>query len=386
MQSSETPPSPSAHTSPTQSLTIRDQDLPVPTPPDPFPTKKSHAKKQPIGHIPRPRNAFILFRCDYSRQKQHASAALDWDQNDLSRVVGRVWKAMTEQQRAPWVHLAAEEKKRHAMLHPGFKPMPRNNKATPPTEESLQAQFLRIAVDIVDEEIRVVKQEQDTQMVKSMIELFYPPGKTARMIFPGRRAASCPPPGAVNVAPDSDLLERKPESEDDEPPVKPKRRAQPKKTTAKEKYPKEKSLPPPPVSAPVSWAVHPSDELARCVRRNAIAQPNGTLWASSDDPILAPIPMEKFSAPPVQSPVFCAPQPRRAYSQNFSFNIASPTSSCSTTSPPATPPDFPVDFPEPDVANYENDILPDATYPEIIAQIGNLMTRPTYPEYYGYMQ
>ncbi|KAJ7764836.1 high mobility group box domain-containing protein, partial [Mycena metata] len=66
--------------------------------------------------IPRPRNAFILFRCDYVRQKQK-----DHDQNDISRVVGNMWRNMTDEQRAPWVFMADAEHRKHAVLYPTSK-------------------------------------------------------------------------------------------------------------------------------------------------------------------------------------------------------------------------------------------------------------------------
>ncbi|KAJ7055042.1 high mobility group box domain-containing protein, partial [Mycena amicta] len=71
--------------------------------------------------IPRPRNAFILFRCDYSQQRQNAKGDLDQSQNDLSRAVGQMWRRMTVAQRAPWVILAEEEKQQHAVMYPGYK-------------------------------------------------------------------------------------------------------------------------------------------------------------------------------------------------------------------------------------------------------------------------
>ncbi|KAJ7186853.1 hypothetical protein C8R46DRAFT_1342146 [Mycena filopes] len=43
------------------------------------------------------------------------------DQNDLSRVVGTMWRNMTREQRAPWVFMADEEKRKHAALYPGYK-------------------------------------------------------------------------------------------------------------------------------------------------------------------------------------------------------------------------------------------------------------------------
>ncbi|KAJ7675467.1 high mobility group box domain-containing protein, partial [Mycena rosella] len=74
------------------------------------------------GHIPRPRNAFILFRCDYARQNQRS--VQDHDQNDVSRMVGNLWRSMNEEQRAPWVVMADAEKIKHAAIYPGYKYTP----------------------------------------------------------------------------------------------------------------------------------------------------------------------------------------------------------------------------------------------------------------------
>lgn len=57
------------------------------------PKKKSHARKQPAGHIPRPRNAFILFRCLFVSQ-QAVPASVEKDHRNISRIAGRVWKSM----------------------------------------------------------------------------------------------------------------------------------------------------------------------------------------------------------------------------------------------------------------------------------------------------
>ncbi|KAF7290601.1 HMG box domain-containing protein [Mycena indigotica] len=91
-------------------------------------------KKQATGHIPRPKNAFILFRSEYARKQQLTSATSNVErenQNDLSRSVGKVWRAMTDAERAPWHVLADEEKKRHAAQYPGYKYAPRPRKLPP---------------------------------------------------------------------------------------------------------------------------------------------------------------------------------------------------------------------------------------------------------------
>ena len=94
--------------------------LPTPTYSLPDPTKKSHARKQPEGHIPRPRNAFILFRCDFVRQKK-IPESVEADHRNISRIVGRIWRQMTALQKDPWVRMADAEKVNHLKSHPGYR-------------------------------------------------------------------------------------------------------------------------------------------------------------------------------------------------------------------------------------------------------------------------
>ncbi|KAJ7153016.1 hypothetical protein C8R46DRAFT_480069 [Mycena filopes] len=171
---------------------IPSEDLPLPTAPRPFSTKKSHARKQPLGHIPRPRNAFILFRCDYGRQNPRKGK--DRDQNDLSRVVGTMWRNMTVEQRAPWVFMADEEKRKHAALYPGYKYIPRNKRA----ETMIQKEAEKAV------EAEVVKRNS-----KDTVTVYYPPWATRRTLtYFARRATSCPPSGAVSIEPYTESLDR----------------------------------------------------------------------------------------------------------------------------------------------------------------------------------
>jgi hypothetical protein len=87
------------------------------------PAKKSHARKQPEGHIPRPRNAFILFRCDFVAQKK-IPASVEPDHRNISRIVGRVWKAMSDEERRPWVEEAKKERETHKRLYPQYRYSP----------------------------------------------------------------------------------------------------------------------------------------------------------------------------------------------------------------------------------------------------------------------
>ncbi|KAF9072934.1 high mobility group box domain-containing protein, partial [Rhodocollybia butyracea] len=70
--------------------------------------------------IPRPRNAFILFRCDFVRQKK-VPGHVEANHQNISRIVGSVWRNMSTSQKAPWIEMADMEKKNHAKAHPGYK-------------------------------------------------------------------------------------------------------------------------------------------------------------------------------------------------------------------------------------------------------------------------
>ncbi|KAJ7485177.1 hypothetical protein B0H11DRAFT_1152912 [Mycena galericulata] len=188
---------------PSPSTVVQPEDLPFPTAPRPFPTKKSHARKRPLGHIPRPRNAFILFRCDYGRQNQRKLQ--DHDQNEVSRMVGNIWRNMTEDQKAPWLVLAEAEKKKHAALHPGYKYIPRNRKSKP-TKETVDKQLMREAEKAVEAEFVARVKEENS---KNMVMVYYPPWATRRTLtYFARRASSCPPPDAIGIEPYSEVVHR----------------------------------------------------------------------------------------------------------------------------------------------------------------------------------
>ncbi|KAF8183653.1 hypothetical protein BJ912DRAFT_544381 [Pholiota molesta] len=95
-------------------------NLPEPTYTPPDPSKKSHARRQPPGHVSRPRNAFILFRCDFVRQKK-IPRSVEKDHRNISRIVGSIWRKMSAQEKEPWVKMADEEKANHMKVHPGYR-------------------------------------------------------------------------------------------------------------------------------------------------------------------------------------------------------------------------------------------------------------------------
>ncbi|GME88288.1 unnamed protein product [Ambrosiozyma monospora] len=122
-----------------QSLTAQ---IPPPPPPPNVDSSKLFEKctcKQEGNRIPRPRNAFILFR-----QKHHQALLEEGNvirtNPDVSRELGRRWRNLPPEEKEYWNKQAAEEKKRHAEKYPGYKYTPRrNNKKNCPHCSAKQA-------------------------------------------------------------------------------------------------------------------------------------------------------------------------------------------------------------------------------------------------------
>ncbi|KAF9477253.1 HMG-box, partial [Pholiota conissans] len=72
---------------------------------------------QEPGHIPRPRNAFIIFRSEYIQR--HRDIGED-QQNELSKRAGRAWNAMSEEEKEWFREEAKKERDQHKERYPGY--------------------------------------------------------------------------------------------------------------------------------------------------------------------------------------------------------------------------------------------------------------------------
>lgn len=89
--------------------------------------------------IPRPRNAFIIFRCEYSREHSQGSQESQDDDDStsysvktLSKRAADAWKQLTTSDRNRYKVLADREREEHARLYPHyrFRPMKRQPSGT----------------------------------------------------------------------------------------------------------------------------------------------------------------------------------------------------------------------------------------------------------------
>ncbi|KAA1468396.1 hypothetical protein DENSPDRAFT_833677 [Dentipellis sp. KUC8613] len=97
--------------------------------PSPFQTT-AHGRRHKEGHVPRPPNAFMIFRSHFW-SKQKVTKTTEKDHRHISRIAGLVWNELSDLDRLPYRKVADEVKRIHAELHPDYKysPVYRREKA-----------------------------------------------------------------------------------------------------------------------------------------------------------------------------------------------------------------------------------------------------------------
>ena len=86
--------------------------------------RSGHSRKKPINHIPRPPNAFILFRSSFIKS-QHVSSEVETNHSTLSKIIGLTWKNLPNEERQIWharAKVALDEHKRKFPSY-AFKPV-----------------------------------------------------------------------------------------------------------------------------------------------------------------------------------------------------------------------------------------------------------------------
>ncbi|KAH9921250.1 uncharacterized protein BXZ73DRAFT_91853 [Epithele typhae] len=108
-------------------------------------------KRLSQGYIPRPPNAFMLFRANFVRQK-HVPGSIETNHASLSKIIGNCWRALPLEEKRIWEIEAKKAKIAHRERYPNYRFRPVHNKnkkaakpPVPPGEEErceVVAQFL----------------------------------------------------------------------------------------------------------------------------------------------------------------------------------------------------------------------------------------------------
>lgn len=170
------------------------------------PRRQTHTKKKPENHIPRPPNAFILFRSSFIKS-QHVSTEVETNHSTLSKIIGLTWQNLPQEERQLWHSKAKEALEEHKRKFPKYAFRPVQTKAKGAASEKRKVREVepkdikrctKIAQLLVEgkkgHELDAAIQEFDKHHVPEIVTRFEAP-ITARAY---RRSSSAPIPDTEN--------------------------------------------------------------------------------------------------------------------------------------------------------------------------------------------
>ena len=98
------------------------------------PHRTTRGKKKPVNHIPRPPNAFILFRSAFIKSR-HVSTGVETNHSTLSKIIGMTWQNLPEEERQKWHARAKVAQDEHKRMFPQYSFRPIHNKRKVSTAE-----------------------------------------------------------------------------------------------------------------------------------------------------------------------------------------------------------------------------------------------------------
>lgn len=164
------------------------------------PRRPVHSRKKSENHIPRPPNAFILFRSSFIKS-QHVSTEVETNHSTLSKIIGLTWQNLPNDERQVWHAKAKAALDEHKRKFPQYAFRPLHQKAKPVEKRKVREvgpkdlrRCAKIAELLVEgkkgQELDAAVQEFDRHHVPEVVTRFEAP-ITARMY---RRSSSAPVP------------------------------------------------------------------------------------------------------------------------------------------------------------------------------------------------
>jgi hypothetical protein len=150
------------------------------------PQRARQSRKQPEGHIPRPPNAFILFRSSFIRS-QRVSSEVETSHSTLSKIIGLTWQNLPEDERRIWHDKARQGAEEHRRRFPAysFRPLHRGGAGKdakrkvrdPGIDDPVRCE--KIAELLVEgkhgSELNAAVKEFDKHRVSNIVARFEPP-------------------------------------------------------------------------------------------------------------------------------------------------------------------------------------------------------------------
>ncbi|KAH0584573.1 hypothetical protein H2248_010106 [Termitomyces sp. 'cryptogamus'] len=180
-----------------------------------FPSEPDIVRRGDPARPPRPRNAFIFFRCDYTRihtkpGKRVRRRPGTNTEKTLSKRAAEAWHQLPEEEKNHWRELSEREKEEHARLHPNYRFCPakrgtvqkkrgavQEKKPTPLSRSGSQPLIPSLTTEYVAEPIALPQPSQEqgvptTQPPSQPPQLVQPPVDIALVKAGRRRSASVP--------------------------------------------------------------------------------------------------------------------------------------------------------------------------------------------------
>lgn len=86
----------------------------------PIPSSRGYSRSKDPDHVPRPRNAFMLFRSAFAAA-QKIGTNIERDNRHITRIIAHCWNRLSDSEKQVWRNKAATEKAVHAMKYPNYR-------------------------------------------------------------------------------------------------------------------------------------------------------------------------------------------------------------------------------------------------------------------------
>lgn len=153
-------------------------------------------KRRSMGYIPRPPNAFMLFRADFVRQK-HVPGSIETNHGSLSKIIGNCWRSLPLEEKRVWEVKAKHAKAEHKLTYPEYRFRPIHNKnkekkekpVTTPDDERRCEEVAQLLLEGKkgDELAAAVKSLDRLRTDSPDVELRYPHRRSSSVPLPDHR-------------------------------------------------------------------------------------------------------------------------------------------------------------------------------------------------------
>ncbi|KAH9959942.1 hypothetical protein BC827DRAFT_1210056 [Russula dissimulans] len=168
---------------------------PAATPAPPSRKRCPPGKRRSQGYIPRPPNAFMLFRADFVRQK-HVPGSIETNHGSLSKIIGNCWRALPLEEKRVWEIKAKHAKAEHKQMYPNyrFRPVHNKNKEKKP-KTLIPAEDEKRCEDVAQLLLEGMKGEELAAAVKRLDRM-----RSATPLSLPRRPSSVPLPNSFPIS------------------------------------------------------------------------------------------------------------------------------------------------------------------------------------------